>query len=354
MYGQVGVEPYGEQIITVFKKYYKESVTIQQATLQVVNELFGEYGLVILIPDNANLKKLFNSVVKKELTELFSYHQVNATLSQLKTNYKVQAGGRELNLFYLINDKRERIEVSGNRFQVTGLKLSFSLDEIFSEVENHPERFSPNVILRGVFQETILPNIAFIGGGGELAYWLELKKAFEEASIPYPVLVLRNSFLLVTQQLQQKIKKLGFNIVDFFKEEQALLNELVKRTSTKQLDLQKEREQLQALYQQLKNVSSKIDTTLNPHIEALQIKADKRLEDLEKKMLRTERKKFEAQQRQIHKIKNQLFPDDNLQERVENVSGFYAAYGKYFFDLLLANSLSFEQQFAIVTLPDSM
>jgi bacillithiol biosynthesis cysteine-adding enzyme BshC len=350
MHGQLGVEPFGDKIISIFKKYYKEGTTILQATLGVVNELFGAFGLVVLIPDNSQLKRLFNPIVKKELSELFSHRKVDETLALLKEHYKVQAGGRELNLFYLTEDKRERIERTDSQFEIPGLKRVFTEEEILDELENHPERFSANVILRGVFQEAVLPNIAFIGGGGELAYWLELKKVFEAANVPYPVLILRNSFLLFSQKQQEKINELGFEMQDVFKEENVLLNELVRRTSEKKLDLDKELQISSSFYNNIKNIAGEIDPTLPQHVESLKIKATKQLTELAKKMLRAEKRKFEAEKRQIQKLKSQLFPNDNLQERVENVAGFYALAGTQFLKLCLQNSLTVQQQFTLLPL----
>jgi len=348
MHGQVGNEQYGEEIISIFKKYYKEGSTIQQATLEIVNEFFGEYGLVVLIPDNKILKRVFNDVVKKELTEQFSHKAVEATIDELQKHYKVQAGGRELNLFYLNENKRDRIELHDSRFTIHDSPLTFSQEGILNELENHPERFSANVILRGVFQETILPNIIFIGGGGELAYWLELKKVFEEVNVPYPVLVLRNSFLLIDEKQKEKIKQLGFESKDLFKDELYLINKIVEKNSANDTSLEKQIDQLKEFYQHIKLIASEVDNSLPQHVEALQTKALKRIIELEKKMLRAERKKFDAEQRQIQKLKSQLFPNNNLQERTENIAGFYAKYGKGLIKILLENSLALEQKFCLL------
>lgn len=348
--GQIGVEPFGKGLVALFRKCYRKDSTIQQSTFELVSELFGEFGLIVLNPDNANLKYVFNPVVKKELTEQFSHKAVEQTLRELEQHYKSQAGGRDINLFYLINDKRERIEIENSKFRIQNLNIEFTEDEILREVDEHPERFSGNVILRGVFQETILPNIAFIGGGGELAYWLELKKVFEAVNVPYPVLIIRNSFVLINQSQLEKVKKLNFALEEVFKSKQALLNELVKRESDKQLGLDKEIDQAKAFYNYLKNIAGEIDTTLQQHISALETNAVKKLSELEKKMLRAERKKFEAHQRQINKLKDQLFPNNSLQERTENFSSFYAKYGKGFIDLILQHSPALEQVFTILPL----
>ena len=194
---QVGVEEYGSEIINLFKECYRLNTTIQQATLKVVNALFGEYGLIVLIPDNRELKSLFAPVIAKELTEQFSHKAVEESINELSQHYKVQAGGRDINLFYLVDDKRERIEKEDNIFTVQGIKKRFTKEEMLQELRTNAERFSPNVILRGAFQETVLPNIAFIGGGGELAYWMELKRVFKAIHLPYPILISGIHFCLL-------------------------------------------------------------------------------------------------------------------------------------------------------------
>ncbi len=349
--GQIGVEKYGEELTSIFKASYRINATIQQATLELVNALFSEFGLVVLNPDNAELKRVFNPVVKKELTQQFSHKVVRQTLQQLGQHYKVQAGGREINLFYLIDDRRERIEVRNGKFLIQNTELAFTEEEMLKEVDAHPERFSGNVILRGVFQETVLPNIAFIGGGGELAYWLELKDVFDAVNVPYPVLILRNSFLLIEPFEKERINKLGFELKDIFLPKQDLLNKVVKRDTSKQLTLTKETEQAKTFYQYLKNIAGEIDTTLQHHIDALETKAVKKLVELEKKMLRAERRKFQAEERQIHKLKDHLFPNNSLQERTENVSSFYARFGKELLQILYKNSPALEQEFTLLVLP---
>ena len=346
--GQIGVHPFGEELINLFKQCYSLGKTIQQATLELVNTLFAAYGLLIVIPDNANLKQRFNSVVKKELAEQFSNKAVTETINELSKHYKAQAGGRELNLFYLIDDKRERIELINKNYTVSSLNKHWNLDEIMQELELHPERFSANVILRGLFQETILPNIAFIGGGGELAYWLELKKVFEAAQVPYPMLILRNSFLIVKNSYAERIEKLGFTIEDFFADETSLINELVYKNSTNKLSLDTEIEGIKAIYNQIKNTSYSIDTTLLPHIDSLQKETLRKIHELEKKILRAEKRKFNDQHHQITNIKKSLFPHGNLQERVDNFSSYYALEGKEWLQTIYDYSNGLEQTFCIL------
>ncbi len=297
--GQLLVHPHGNEMVELMKACYKEGTTIQQATFNFVNALFADYGLLILLPDNRLLKNAFAPVIEKELLQQFSHAAVQETVKHFPSKYKVQAAGRELNLFYLTDEGRERIEVVNGQWstmpagrQVVNSEKVFNQEQILTELKEYPERFSPNVILRPVFQEMILPNIAFIGGGGEIAYWLELKKVFEAAGVPYPVLILRNSFLLVDEKSDELIKKLNLSAEDIFKPELELMNALVKKESSNQLSLENEKQLLQQLYNKLKLVAGNTDATLQAHAEALHKKALLKIEALEKKMLRAEKRKL--------------------------------------------------------------
>ncbi len=346
--GQLSVEKYGKEIMALVRKAYTKDKTIEQATLEFVHELFADFGLIIFLPDNPAYKKLFHEINQKELVEQFSHKLVEETIEVFPAEYKVQAAGREINLFYLKDDIRERISKEGEVYKVQNTAISFSANALMDELKQQPERFSQNVILRPVFQELVLPNIAFIGGGGELAYWLELKKVFDAVHVPFPVLVLRNSFSIVTKKVVEKMNGLQLNAIDFFKEERALIDELVKKESSVTLDLSEERASLVTLYHNLKVAAGAADSTLQGHVEALEKQAIKRVEVLEKKMLRAEKRKFEAQQRHIHKVKEQLFPSGVLQERVDNLLPYYAVFGKELVKMIYDHSRGLQQEFCIV------
>jgi bacillithiol biosynthesis cysteine-adding enzyme BshC len=274
---------------------------------------------------------------------------IELTASKLeKAGYKVQASARAINLFYLKGDKRNRIERKDSRFIVVDTSISFSESEILSELEQNPERFSPNVILRGLYEETILPNIVFIGGGGETAYWLQLKDLFVHNKVPFPMLVLRNSFLIVEKKWKEAIQKLDFNIEDFFFSEQELLNKLVVKESKNEIKLNGSLVSLEQLYERIKEQASNIDTTLEKHVESLKSKSVHRLKELEKKMLRAEKRKYSDQHRQLQSIKAHLFPGNGLQERFENIAYYYAKWGKAFIQMIFEQSPVLEQEFVII------
>ncbi len=346
--GQLSIAPYGNELISLLRAAYKEGTTIEQAVFNLVHQLFSKYGLIVFLPDHPEWKKAFAPIMIQELETSFSHQAVSEQVKRFPKAYKVQVGGRDINLFYLQEGRRDRITLKDNRYLVNGTQLVFSKEALLQEMEIHPERFSPNVILRPVLQEMLLPNIVFVGGGGEIAYWLELKKVFEKLGVPYPLVVLRNSFLIVPKKELALASKLGLQASDLFQSTQDLLNGLVKKQSHLQLDLEREKEKLTAVYADIDLAASAINPSLGTHTKNLHAKAYKRIEQLEKKMLRAEKLKFEALQRQLQHLKSNLFPNNNLQERVENFMPYYAQYGVGFIEMLYQHSLVLEQEFGIL------
>jgi bacillithiol biosynthesis cysteine-adding enzyme BshC len=347
--GQLSVQPFGPPLIALLKECYLESSDIQTATLRFLHQLFGESGLVVLIADLAAFKKTMIPVFEDDLFNQRPASFVNETIRCIPDHYKVQANPRDINLFYLKDDLRGRIDRDGDIFIVHGSTLRFTEAEMRVELQRYPERFSPNVILRGLFQETILPNLAFIGGGGETAYWLEFKALFDHYRVPFPVLILRNSFLLIDRQWQEKIERAGLSITDLFKPADELVGEIVRRESEHPLSLEREITEANRYYEALKALTRPVDPSLEQHVEALQAKALDPIRTLEKKLLKAEKRKYGDLQRQVHSLKAALFPTGGLQERVENFMPWYAQYGPAFIDDLYAHSPALDQDFVVLT-----
>ena len=244
---------------------------------------------------------------------------------------------------------RERIEQAGSGFAIANSNIHFSKEEMLTEIKNYPERFSPNVILRPLFQEMILPDVAFIGGGGEMAYWLELKRVFEAMQVPYPVLILRNSFMVIDAKTSALIRKLDLTAADFFNPVEYLHTRLVKKSTHVLLDLGKEIVELSAIYEKIKGVAAAIDNSLSNHAAALETMSVKRIGSLQKKMLRAEKKKFEAELRQVQKVKHRLFPGNILQERTDNLLPYQAQWGDAFIQAIYDHSKGLDMAFCVIS-----
>ena len=346
--GYWSVKPNGKEALAILQAAYQKNKTIAIATIELVNAFFGEYGLIVVQPDDASLKSLFIDTMKKELLTGFSHAAIQPTLKSLTANYHLQTEGRALNLFYLKEDIRARIEKQGNQFVVTDTEIRFSEEAILTELQNHPERFSPNVILRGVFQETILPGVVFIGGGGELAYWMELKNVFSEANVPMPVLQLRNSFLFIRSKQLQQWTALGLTKEDLFKPVLDIEVAFVKKQSGELLSLEAELKSLEQVYDQVQKRVKSVDATLGAHANNLAHQSTKKLLELEKKMIRAERRKQAVAIERIHAIKQALFPNNGLQERIENIAEWMGDFGQNWLDAVIQSSPTMQQQFTIV------
>lgn len=326
----LGVHAEAEEIRRLVREAYLGHADIQTATLYLVNALFGGFGLIVVIADTPGFKRAFTPVLREELLEERSHAIVSKTISGFPSEYHVQATPREINLFYLDEQLRERIVKNKDRWEVLHTDISFTRDRLEAELAAHPERFSPNVILRGLLQETILPDIAFIGGGGELAYWLELKDLFGHFGVPFPLLMLRHSVLWIPEAASRKLRKLEIDAASLFRDTEALVADYVKQHTDKTLVLKREYAAMEQFYQGLEQKALAIDITLGPSVGAYRKRAVAALGKLEQKFLRAEKKKFAWQTEAIRSVKETLFPGGSLQERVENLLPFYAAYGPDF------------------------
>ena len=342
--------PQGQTALGILKEAYQKGKTINEATLYFVHAFFGSKGLLVLQPDDAQLKAAFIPVMEKELLTQFSNEAIQPTIMRLAKEYHVQTEGRSLNLFYLKDQTRARIEKQGDQYIIVDTAIRFTQSEIIAELHQYPERFSPNVILRGVYQETILPGIVFVGGGGELAYWMELKNVFQQVGVHYPLLQLRNSFLWINHKQAAQWKEMQFENQDLFKSLLELEIAFVNKHAKETLHLTSQKESLVNLYTTIGNEAAKVDPTLGPHVEHLAQQAKAKLEALEKKMVRAERRKQTVAIQRIHRIKKELFPQDNLQERVENFSKWVGHYDLTWVDSIMENSTGLESRFRIITI----
>ena len=331
-----------EDLYRLLSDSYLENKDLASATRYLVNSLFSKYGLVVLDADSPNLKKEAIPLIKRDVLEQSNYPLIQNTNQGLG---EVQAYARPINFFYLQEGSRNRIEQRGTDFIVCNSDLKFSKEELLLEVENHPEYFSPNVLLRPLFKELILPNLAMIGGGAEVNYWMQLKSAFSFNKIVYPILMLRNSVLIVNDKISQKINSLGFDISDFFYDDVELHKRYVSRTSDVVININSELVKLDDIFSSL--LSKTTDKGMKSSILAEKQKQVSALNKIAHKLLRIEKQKHQNAISQISAIKTKLFPNSSLQERYDNIIPFYLNYGDSFIDLLKNKLHPLEHKFSL-------
>jgi bacillithiol biosynthesis cysteine-adding enzyme BshC len=332
-----------------FEDSYLKHDNLADATRFLANSLFASQGLVILDADNADLKRAFIPYVKKELLEQTSFNAVQETIAKLK-DYTVQVNPREINLFYIEDNLRERIVFENDKFIINNTKTSFTTDEILKLLESNPEKFSPNVIMRPLYQEIILPNLCYIGGGGEIAYWLELKSFFDAVNITFPVLLVRNSVLLATEKQAKKADNLGLTWKDLFTKPTDLVNAITHKISEFPIDLTPQKEILEKQFQYLSELANKTDKSFTGAVKAQEVKQKKGLENLEKRLLKAQKRKLQDQLERVTDLQSQLFPNNSLQERHVNFSEFYLEKGEQLIPLLTQKLRPLETNFSIITI----
>ena len=344
----IGTNNFAIELKELIGNAYKESQTLAQSTRVWIDSLVGKYGLVIIDADEIKLKNSFSKIAKKELEENFVFKFVNQTIKTLNENYEIQVNPREINLFYNHGLERNRIVEKDNHFSILNTSISFNREELMIELEKFPERFSPNVLMRPLYQEMILPNLAYVGGPAEIAYWMELKNVFKYLSLDMPVLLLRNCAMIIEENLSLKWKKLGFTIDDLFKDETQLSKLFLSQGKLKDFSTKKFIEAISKEFLALGTEIEQYEPTLKPTVESELKKVINSVNTIEEKMIRASKKKQEVEIFQISKIKDKLFPNKGLQERYETILPFYLKYGSDFIGVLKELFDPFDKEFLIL------
>ena len=344
---ELGSGNHADYLKNLFEDAYLKHDTLAQATRFLANALFGKEGLVILDADHRELKKLFIPYVREELLHQTAEKEVLKATEKLQ-HYTVQVNPRNINLFYLKDGLRERIILSGGIYEVHNTRIFFTREEILAELQQHPENFSPNVIMRPLYQEVILPNLCYIGGGGELAYWLELKHYFEASKVTFPILLLRNAVLLATKKQKKKALKMGLQLPDLFKKQPQLVNEKVKALSEFPIDFRLQKEFLNQQFEALDQMAQQTDPSFTGAVKAQRAKQISGLENLEKRLLKAQKKKHAQELERLKDLQNELFPFQGLQERQANFSEFYQENGALLKERLLLRLDPLKNDFEIL------
>ncbi|KGL63114.1 bacillithiol biosynthesis cysteine-adding enzyme BshC [Polaribacter sp. Hel1_85] len=339
-----------EFIKKLFSEGYLKHNNLADATRYIANELFSEFGLVIVDGDDANLKQLFTPVVKDELENQTSFNEVLKTITELEKNYKIQVNPREINLFYLGDDFRERIIFEDGTYKVNNTEITFTKAEILKEVDENPKAFSPNVIMRPLYQEVILPNLCYLGGGGEMAYWLELKDYFKVVEIPFPILLLRNSVQVVSEKQVHKLHKLNISLEELFLNQYDLLSKKVTENSDIQVNFDVKIQFLQKQFLELKEVAKQTDVSFVNAVNAQERKQIKGLENLQKRLLKAEKKRQKDLVDRITQLQNEILPNQSLEERQRNFSEYYLEYGSSFIKALKGALKPLQLEFTVLEL----
>lgn len=348
---EFGSGKFAEQLKVWFKNAYINHNNLADATRYLANELFGAYGLVIIDADDRELKRLFIPQMQKELIEQPAFKTVTETNKTLEDlGLKIQVNPREINLFYIHEGLRERIVESDGVYSVLDSQFQWSKEELVAHLNEYPERFSPNVIMRPLYQEVILPNLCYIGGGGEMIYWLQLKSNFETQEVTFPMLLLRNSALVKTKKQAEKLEKLNILDADLFLKRSSFINKKVRKISNIDIDFSEQIKHLEQQFVDLHQLAEQTDKSFLGAVKAQEVKQIKGLKHLEKRLLKAQKKKLADEIARCTDLQEQLFPGQSLQERNTNFSELYLEYGDTLISELKKYLQPLKGEFAVITL----
>ncbi len=325
-----------KEIYGRIERAYTQHKTYGDAAIALVHDLFSREGLVVADMSRPPFKQAFTDLMERELFESVSQPLIEQAQNKLeKLGYSGQAHAREINLFYLTPNRRDRIVRQDDGYAVLNTEKTFTEDALRQELRAHPERFSPNVVMRPLFQELIFPNLAYIGGGGELAYWLERKEQFDTFGINFPMLIRRNSVLWIDKSNQKKLEKLEINYRQLFQPADLIIRDYVAEQSENELSLADELKQLEDLFEGIAKKAEEIDPTLAKAVMGEHSRQAKAVENLEGRLRRTEKQRFETSMNQIRGLRDKLFPDNGMQERYDNFLNIYLQEGEQMLQTLI-------------------
>ncbi len=331
--GRISTSPTNSFIKTILEKFndenmkakvheflqaYEHGKSLSEANRELINSLFGSYGLVILDGDDRALKELFVPIIKEEIENSVTFNSVS------KTNQSLEAGGfhqqvyvRQSNLFYIEpSGERVRIERTDQGFLMKEKMLTAA--DLLALLAENPERFSPNALMRPLYQETVLPNVAYIGGGGEIAYWLQLRSTFEKFNTIFPLLKVRESILLIDDRMKGQMTEFGYSVTDLKMAPEALMKDYVTKNQTVELSLTDQKTNLDKIKGEVVEKALAVDKNATAFIEAEFQRMQNQFEKMEKKFIASEKKNQEKSLKQLQRLQNRLYPNGGFQERYDN------------------------------------
>ena len=321
------------ELVVKLKECYQVGNSFKQSFKELIFWLFDEYGLVILDPQDPQIKSLLKPIFKKEVND-FALHtqkliQVSAKLEEL---YHAQVKVKPVNLFYHTDDGRYSVEPVEEIFKLRRKRKQFTKDEILMEIENSPERFSPNVLLRPICQDYLLPTGFYIAGPSEIAYFAQVTPLYDFYDIVTPIVYPRSSATLLEKNVAAALEKYDLTMNDVFLGLDELKEKVIAELSENNIDkaFKEASNEIDLTFDKLKENLFAIDKTLVDASARYRERVLSSINELKAKASKAQDTKHETTIRQLTRISNLLYPLGNLQEREINFTYFFNKYGKDF------------------------
>jgi bacillithiol biosynthesis cysteine-adding enzyme BshC len=315
---------------------YQPGTSLEDAFAQLLRALFEGEGLVFINPDDERLKALSRPLFRREIEEPeAAAARIDATSQALRDRgYHAQVHAQPTNLFWLANDGRHAIDLGDDgTFRLRHTDRTFTRSELLDRLDAAPERFSPNVVLRPLMQDHLLPTAAYVAGPGEVSYFAQYGDVYAWADLEPPLIHPRASVSLVEGKVQKVLDKYELSVCDFRAQPEALFQSVVVDTMEVDIDavFQEATTQMHRAINALKPEVEAVDSTLSSSAEATRAAIVEEMEDLKQRTVRAEKRHRDDVRAQLQKAQTNLRPLGQLQERTINVLYYL---NKYSPDLL--------------------
>jgi bacillithiol synthase len=326
-------------LLNELKDFYSEGKSFKEAFKDLIFKYFDEYGLIIFDPQEIEVKRLLKPIFKKEITD-FRLHteklvHLSATLEEL---YHAQVKVKPVNLFLNYDGGRHSVEPVDNEFRLRRKRKSFTYDQLLELLENEPEKFSPNVLLRPICQDFLLPTAFYIGGPSEISYFAQIKPLYEFYDIVQPIIYPRSSATILESTIENILEKNSVQINDLFIDVENVKKKIINSVAESSIDAMFDglTKQVETAFDQLKEKLIDLDKTIADASNRYRDKIFSSINELKSKAEKAQQKKYEVTLRQIDRAAINLFPNSNLQERELNFVYYVDKYGEEFIKKIFA------------------
>jgi bacillithiol synthase len=326
-------------LIASLRRHYAAGRSLATACASWLDELLGPHGLVVFDASDRRAKPAVASLFRQELEHpCRTAHLTRAAgeaMARLGHAAQIDPGDDVVCLFYLDGTGRRPIRYRNGQFLVADAPRDVA--QLLADVDAHPERFSPNVLLRPIVQDTLFPSICYVAGPSELAYQAQLADAYRAFVVPQPLLVSRASATLIDSAAAKFLDRYQVALETLQVQDESALNRLLESQLPPGLDaaFADLDRQLAEATARLKAPASTVDPTLSGAVDTTLERLRDTLRTLQGKIVQASKKKDDTLRRQFGRTRTLVFPGGVSQERAISLAFFINRYGPGLVDRLL-------------------
>ncbi|MBI4851765.1 MAG: bacillithiol biosynthesis cysteine-adding enzyme BshC [Acidobacteria bacterium] len=311
---------------------------------QIITNFFTKYGLVLIDPMDTKLKQLAAPIFEQAInkTQEIAQALVNRSQELESKGYHAQVYTSldMVTFFTLENEHRSALRHNEENFTLKHSSFTYTKEDLLAKLKADPSNFSPNVMLRPIIQDYLLPTAVYIGGPAEVAYFAQISAIYKFFPVEFPIILARNSFTVIQHRDSNLLKKWGLEFTDLFAGLEVIKRKVLENNLDQEIIqvFDETNQVLQSQLDKLQNSLVKIDPTLAEALRGGKEKIFYQINNLHTRFINSNAKRQETLVKQIERTFNVLYPHKNLQERELNIYHFLARYGVKFIDLLYKNT----------------